>query len=33
MPTITHLYRYPIKGMSPEALQRVSLQAGEAIAL
>lgn len=33
MPTITHLYRYPVKGMSPEALQRVSLQAGEAITL
>ncbi|KHD05924.1 hypothetical protein PN36_19920 [Candidatus Thiomargarita nelsonii] len=33
MSTITHLYRYPIKGMNPEALQRVSLQAGEAIGL
>jgi len=33
MPTITHLYRYPVKGMSPETLQRVSLQAGEAITL
>jgi uncharacterized protein YcbX len=33
MATITHLYRYPIKGLSPEALQRVSLQTGEAIAL
>jgi uncharacterized protein YcbX len=33
MSTITHLYRYPFKGMNPEALQRVSLQAGEAIRL
>lgn len=33
MSTITHLYRYPLKGMSPEALQRISLQVGEAIAL
>lgn len=33
MATITHLYRYPFKGLSPEALQRVSLQAGEPIAL
>lgn len=33
MSTITYLYRYPIKGMKPEALQRVSLQAGEAIKL
>lgn len=33
MPTITHLYRYPIKGMSPEALQLVSLQVGKMIPL
>ncbi len=33
MLTITHLYRYPIKGMNPEVLQRVSLQAGETIPL
>lgn len=33
MSTITQLYRYPIKGMSPEALQRITLQAGEAIKL
>jgi uncharacterized protein YcbX len=33
MSTITNLYRYPVKGMKPEALQRVSLQAGEAIKL
>lgn len=33
MPIITHLYRYPIKGLSPEPLPRVSLQAGEAIQL
>jgi len=33
MPTITHLYRYPVKGMSPEGLQRVSLEAGETIPL
>ncbi len=33
MPTITHLYRYPIKGMNPETLQRVSLRVGEAITL
>jgi len=31
MPTITHLYRYPIKGMSPEVLQLISLQAGKTI--
>lgn len=33
MPTITHLYRYPIKGLSPEPLQRVAVQAGEMIPL
>lgn len=33
MPTITHLYRYPIKGMSPEPLQRVSVQAFEMLPL
>jgi uncharacterized protein len=33
MPTITHLYRYPIKGLSPEPLQLVSLQAGKMIPL
>ncbi len=33
MPTITHLYRYPIKGMSPEELQRVSLKTGETMPL
>jgi len=33
MLNITHLYRYPVKGMNPEALQRVSLQTGEAIKL
>jgi uncharacterized protein YcbX len=33
MPIITHLYRYPIKGLNPEILQRVSLQAGKEISL
>jgi uncharacterized protein YcbX len=33
MPTITNLYRYPIKGLSPEALPHVSLQAGKEITL
>jgi uncharacterized protein YcbX len=33
MPTITHLYRYPIKGLSPEPLQRVAVQAGEMMPL
>ncbi|MDM8560029.1 MOSC N-terminal beta barrel domain-containing protein [Candidatus Parabeggiatoa sp. HSG14] len=33
MPTITHLYRYPVKGLNPEVLQHVSLQAGKTIAL
>ncbi len=33
MSTVIHLYRYPVKGMKPEALQRVSLQAGESIEL
>jgi uncharacterized protein YcbX len=33
MSTVINLYRYPIKGMSPEILQTVSLQTGEAIAL
>jgi len=28
---ITHLFRYPFKGLSPEALQRVDLMAGETI--
>ena len=32
MSTIINLYRYPIKGMSPEILQAVSLQTGEGIA-
>lgn len=31
MPTITHIYRYPFKGMSPEALRRVSLEVGQTI--
>lgn len=29
---ITHLYRYPIKGLSPEPLQQMALQAGEGLA-
>src|SRR5258707_5543177 len=29
MPTVAGLYRYPIKGLSPEALTRVALAAGE----
>ena len=33
MSNITHLYRYPFKGMNPEILQRVTLQVGQAIAL
>ncbi len=33
MPTITHIYRYPFKGMSPEALRRVSLEVGQTIPL
>jgi len=33
MPMITSLYRYPVKGLSPEALRRVSLQAGETVPL
>lgn len=33
MSMITHLYRYPIKGLSPEALRRISLQAGQPIPL
>jgi uncharacterized protein YcbX len=33
MSNVINLYRYPIKGMSPEILQAVSLQAGEAIPL
>ncbi|HIE03124.1 MAG TPA: MOSC domain-containing protein, partial [Thiotrichaceae bacterium] len=33
MPIITHLYRYPIKGLSPEPLQRVAVQAGEMMPL
>ncbi|RKZ42683.1 MAG: MOSC domain-containing protein [Gammaproteobacteria bacterium] len=33
MSTITHLYRYPIKGMSPEILQRTFLKVGETIPL
>lgn len=32
-PTITQLYRYPVKGMSPESLQKVDLQVGEIIPL
>jgi hypothetical protein len=31
MPTITHLYRYPIKGMTPEALTHITLTPGEPI--
>lgn len=33
MPVITHLYRYPIKGLSPESLRRISLQAAQPIPL
>ena len=33
MSKVMNLYRYPIKGMSPEILQAVSLRTGEAIAL
>lgn len=33
MPTITHIYRYPFKGMSPEPLRRVSLEVGQPIHL
>jgi len=29
MPTIAALYRYPVKGLSPEPLERVALAAGE----
>ena len=29
MPTIAALYRYPIKGLSPEPLERVALEVGE----
>ncbi len=32
MSNIINLYRYPVKGMSPEVLQGVSLKTGEAIA-
>ncbi len=32
-PRIAALYRYPVKGMSPEPLQRVSLTAGETFPL
>ena len=28
-PSVRGLYRYPVKGMSPEALQRMALRAGE----
>lgn len=33
MPTVTHLYRYPVKGLTAEALQQVFLQPGQAIPL
>lgn len=33
MPTVTQLYRYPIKGLTAEALQQIFLQTGEAIPL
>ena len=33
MSYITHLYRYPFKGLTPEVLQRVTLQVGKTIAL
>src|SRR5579872_936742 len=29
MPTIAALYRYPVKGLSPELLERVALQPGQ----
>lgn len=31
MATITHLYRYPVKGLSAQTLEHVTLTAGEAI--
>lgn len=33
MPTVTQLYRYPIKGLTAEALQQIFLQAGQSIPL
>jgi len=33
MPIITQIYRYPFKGMSPEALRRVSLEVAQPIHL
>jgi uncharacterized protein len=33
MPTITHLYRYPIKGLSPESLERIPVKAFEMMPL
>ena len=32
MATIQSIYRYPVKGLSPEALVRTSLSSGETIA-
>jgi uncharacterized protein YcbX len=33
MPTIARIYRYPVKGMSPEPLRKVSVKAGEGLPL
>ncbi len=33
MPTISHIYRYPIKGLSPEPLRLVSLEVNEPLPL
>ena len=30
-PSITSIYRYPVKGLTPEALSRVTLEAGETL--
>ncbi|MEE8099166.1 MAG: MOSC N-terminal beta barrel domain-containing protein, partial [Hyphomicrobium sp.] len=30
-PTIRGVYRYPVKGLSPEPLERVELKAGETV--